>query len=53
MFLHLSVSHSVHGGVSLRALGQTPLGQIYPSMHWGRPPQPVEAATAAVRIPLE
>ena len=40
MFLHLSVSHSVHGGggVSQHALGQTPPGQTYPSMHWGRHP---------------
>ena len=29
MFLHLSVSHSVHRG-----------GCVYPSMHWGRHPRP-------------
>ena len=46
MFLHLSVSHSVHRvGVSQHALGQTPLGrhphgQTYPSMHWPRHPTP-------------
>ena len=40
MFLHLSVSHSVHGGsVSQHALGQTPHPwQTYPSMQWGRHP---------------
>ena len=51
MFLHLSISHSVHRGgvypsmywgrhpradISQHALGQTPPGQTYPSMHWGR-----------------
>ena len=34
MFLHLSVSHSVHRV----CVGQPPLRQTYPSMHWGRHP---------------
>ena len=38
MFLHLSVSHSVHrGSVSQHVLDmQTPPGQTNPNMHWDR-----------------
>ena len=38
------------GGVSQHALGQTPPGQTYPSMHWGRHPPPgryIPACTGA------
>ena len=37
MFLHLSVSHSVHKGVYPSMYwGRHPPGQTYPSMHWDR-----------------
>ena len=40
MFLYLSVIlFTGVGGVSQRALGQTPPGQTYPSMHLDRHPQ--------------
>ena len=53
MFLHLSVSHLLTGGcipactgadtpwadISQHALGQTPPGQTYPSMHWADTPR--------------
>ena len=40
MFLHLSISHSVHRGeVCIPACtGADTPGQTYPSMHWGRHP---------------